>query len=562
MLQGLLWTVLAVLLLSVLFNVILFHEPYSASEDIPRLSFALLICIALWLNHRRKFRQAVGTVLAATLGAATYPLLMAGLVGNELWLFLYYVPVVLAGLLLGRRTLFLVGLFTFFILFLTPYLEANGQLFGDAPPSEPGWLLAGQFALVLAVVLFFLDRIGTSLNRALRELARREVALKREMNERRLVQDRLAMALTAARMATYETDTGARTVTGSEELERLFGLPGTNRPRQLDDFLELIHPQDRALVMPFVPSSDGGQHEGEVEFRVVRPDGRVAWLSAVSKVVSAGADSRERLVGIVMDTTETKEAQLALEELNQTLEERVAERTTRLQAANEELEAFAYTVSHDLRAPLRGMDGFSQLLMEEHSSSLDDEAKGYVRRIKAAANRMGELIDDLLELSSISGGEVTRSEVDLGEMAYEIAAELNEMTGRKTELVVEGQLKARGDPRLLRITLENLLSNAWKFMGDQETPQVVLGSRRQGRTRVYYVKDNGVGFDMAHASKLFTPFQRLQEPGRFEGTGIGLATVQRIIHRHGGEIWGDGRPGEGATFSFTLEPSSSYAPRS
>lgn len=562
MIQGFLWTLLTVVLLSVLLNVVLmWPNSFSFRAHAPNLAFGVVIGFALWLNHRKMFRQALGIVIALLLGAAAYPLLFSGIAGNEVSLFLFYIPVVLAALLLGRRTLFFVALFAFFVVFLTPYLEATGQLLSGGPPVEPDWSLAAQFALVLGVALFFLDHIGTSLNRALRDMARRELTLKREVTERQMAQQRLTMALSVARMATFETDLSTQMVTGSEELERLYGLPATGGARPLSDYLELVHPQDRAVVLPLVPGGSSGP-EGEVEFRIMRPDGAVVWLSSVSKAVPGADGSARRVVGIVMDTTQTKEAQLALENLNETLEERVAERTQRLQAANKELEAFAYSVSHDLRAPLRGLDGFSQLLLEEHASSLDEEALSYIRRIQAGANRMGELIDDLLQLSSIAGGEVVRRQVDLGAMATEIAAELNESNGgRRVDLFVDGPILTHGDPRLLRITLENVLSNAWKFMGDQEVPQVVFGTRRQGLTKVYYVKDNGVGFDMAYASKLFTPFQRLQEAGRFEGSGIGLATVQRIVHRHGGEIWGDGRPGEGATFSFTLEPSASHASR-
>jgi light-regulated signal transduction histidine kinase (bacteriophytochrome) len=217
------------------------------------------------------------------------------------------------------------------------------------------------------------------------------------------------------------------------------------------------------------------------------------------------------------------------------------------------LEAFSYSVSHDLRAPLRAIDGFSQILLEDYEDELDEEGRLYLKRTKAASQRMGELIDDLLDLSRMTRGKMRRESVDLSALARAIAEEFRRaQPEHEVEVVVEEGLVANGDGSLLRVVLENLLGNAWKFKRNQPHPRVEFGLLEHEDTPTYYVRDNGVGFDMAYAGKLFGAFQRLHSAGEFEGTGIGLATVQRIIHRHGGRVWAEGEVGKGATFFFTL----------
>ena len=554
--QGLLWSLLALVLLTILLNaVLLWPDSFSFAAHWPNLAFCLVIGVALRLNQQNNFQAALGVIISLVLLAAAYPLVSSGVAGNEVSLFLFYIPVVLAGLLLGRKALWGVAGSTLLIVLLTPFLKSSGRLLSGLPPAEPAWAIPLQFALVMGIVLFFLDRFGTSLNDALIAMAEREVALEREIEERRSVQERLAMAFSVARMASYDTDWTTREVRGSGDLEALYGLPKTGRRRQLTEYLDVIHPDDRDVMLPSNDQGESNPTENQFRFRVVAEGGHIRWLTSVSKTI-LGEDGRpQRVVGIVIDTTETMEAQLALQRMNETLEERVVERTRRLEGANKELETFAYSVSHDLRAPLRGISGFTQILAEEHSSSLDEEARGYLKRIQGAADRMGELIDDLLKLSRLSGGEVLRRSVDLGALAREIAEELNQRSGGKAvEFEVAGDTSTHGDPKLLRIVLENLLGNSWKFIGDQVSPRVVFGAKAEDQRKIFYVQDNGVGFDMAYSSKLFKPFQRLQDSAHFEGSGIGLATVQRIVHRHAGEVWAEATPGAGATFFFTLEP--------
>lgn len=240
-------------------------------------------------------------------------------------------------------------------------------------------------------------------------------------------------------------------------------------------------------------------------------------------------------------------------DLSAELEHRVRQRTAQLELVNSELEAFTYSASHDLRGPLRGIDGFSQALLEDYGDRLDATALSYIERIRRGAARMGELIDDLLSLSRVSQGPLHPVPTHLDELARQLFGELQELDpDRKAELVLQGDLTLVADRRLMQIVLQNLLANSWKFSQDGKTTVITVGEREQAGERIYYVQDNGVGFNMDYAAKLFTPFQRLHRPDEFEGSGIGLATVQRIIRRHGGRVWAEASVNGGATFSFTV----------
>jgi signal transduction histidine kinase len=222
--------------------------------------------------------------------------------------------------------------------------------------------------------------------------------------------------------------------------------------------------------------------------------------------------------------------------------------------AGRELEAFSYSVSHDLRAPLRSIDGFSLLLLEKHAASLDPNAKEYLHRVRASAQRMARLIDDLLELARVSHSELVREAVDLSKIARSIAVRLQESDpARQAVITVEQDLMAQGDSRFLRIVLNNLMDNAFKFSGKVSKTRIEVGRIRENGIAAFFVRDNGAGFDPRFADKLFGTFQRLHSPNDFEGTGIGLSTVRRIINRHGGKAWAKGEPTKGATFFFTLE---------
>ena len=255
----------------------------------------------------------------------------------------------------------------------------------------------------------------------------------------------------------------------------------------------------------------------------------------------------------IRDLTEKVQAREALNQLNRELEARVHERTAELETANKELESFCYSVSHDLRAPLRALDGFSDELLRCYADQLDDRGQHYLRRVRSGTQRMGQLIDDMLLLSRLNRVAMKREPVDLTALAEGVAAELRgREPDRTVAFVIEAGLSAVGDAGLLGVALENLLGNAWKFTSKKPSATITVGREEHEGAPAFFVRDDGAGFDMAHLSKLFGAFQRLHTQREFPGNGVGLATVQRVIHRHGGQVWAEGVPGQGATFHFTL----------
>ncbi|MDH4235030.1 MAG: PAS domain S-box protein, partial [Gallionella sp.] len=260
---------------------------------------------------------------------------------------------------------------------------------------------------------------------------------------------------------------------------------------------------------------------------------------------------------VFAERTRREQAEDEIRQLNINLERRVAERTLLLEAANKELETFSYSVSHDLRAPLRSIDGFSKVLMDTYHDRLDATAQDWLVRVRRASQHMGHLIDDMLQLSQVSRGELKRVQIDLGALAENAVDDLRHAhPERQVRFILQEDLNIYGDPSLMRIAINNLLDNAWKYTGKTTMAEIEFGacdiSFGSGVERAFFVRDNGAGFNMAYAHKLFTPFQRLHGAGEFEGTGIGLATVQRIIHRHHGKVWAEAKEGEGATLYFTL----------
>jgi PAS domain S-box-containing protein len=328
---------------------------------------------------------------------------------------------------------------------------------------------------------------------------------------------------------------------------------------QGDGWTKALHPEDAPGALAAWRAAVDSESVFQYEYRVRGSDGVYHWFSVRGVPVRAEDGSIREWVRVCTDINERRRAEHAVRQLNEQLEARVRERTAQLEEANRELEAFSYSVSHDLRAPLRAVDGFSQALIEDCPEFADERMRRYLDRIRAATLHMAQLIDDLLNLSRISRVALEPVEVDLSALARAVLNSLRQREPeREIELGVWDDISARGDPRLLRVVLENLLANAWKFTGKTAGARIEFGALREPHRTVYFVRDNGAGFDMAHAERLFGAFQRLHAASEFSGTGVGLATVQRVVHRHGGTIWAHARPGKGATFFFTLGSSAPH----
>jgi light-regulated signal transduction histidine kinase (bacteriophytochrome) len=312
---------------------------------------------------------------------------------------------------------------------------------------------------------------------------------------------------------------------------------------------------DPAYRRPLLRSMRISRHSRSLwiaEMPIRTRSGRIRWVRGQSmpKYLEDGSVIWD---GVIVDVTAQKQAEQAIQQMNEQLERRVAERTAQLSAANRELESFAYSASHDLRAPLRSIDGFSRILVEEYAEGLQPVAADYLTRVRNASQRMGQLIDDLMSLSRVTRSELKRVRTDMSAIAEAIVQELRtESPERQVDVSIHPGMQCLADPSLMRIALHNLLGNAWKFTSRQPSASIEFGALTQRNKTVYYVRDDGAGFDMGNAGKLFGAFQRLHSPREFEGTGVGLATVSRIIDRHGGTVWAESALGKGATFYFTL----------
>lgn len=297
-----------------------------------------------------------------------------------------------------------------------------------------------------------------------------------------------------------------------------------------------------------------GIYIDDMQKEIARITAKLLWtclgIAAIASVLSLYAIREGLIAERARDAAEHE-----LRTFNDTLERRVSRRTAELQAANHELEAFSYSVSHDLRAPLRGINGFTDILLEDHARELSGDAKSLLERIRATSCRMGRLIDDILQLSRVSRHESKPQRVNMGQLARTIMEELNvRYPSHRAKVIIPETLEIEADPTLLAVILQNLLDNAMKFSTHNDAPQIELGVRSDGRPEVFFVRDNGVGFNMDSQSRLFKPFERLHTSEEFPGTGVGLATVQRAVVRHGGRVWVEAAEGHGATFFFTLQP--------
>jgi Cu+-exporting ATPase len=338
-------------------------------------------------------------------------------------------------------------------------------------------------------------------------------------------------------------------------------LVGYSRDEMLrSTFQDISHPDDLQKDLDNMKLLITGQiREYSMEKRYWRKDGSLVWVSLTVSPMWQPGEKPTTHIAIVQDITERKGAEAEIYRLNFELDQRVRQRTAQLEVSNQELEAFSYSVSHDLRAPLRGIDGWSLALLEDCGPQLDAQGRQYLDRVRSETQRMGRLIDDLIQLARVTRAEMRWTPVDLTAIAQTIVERLQETRReRQIEFVIQPGAIAQGDPQLLEVVLTNLLDNACKFASKGERPRVEFGSREEPPapdappSTIFFVHDNGVGFDMKYAQKLFGAFQRMHKASEYPGTGIGLATVQRIVHRHGGRVWAESKVNGGATFFFTL----------
>jgi PAS domain S-box-containing protein len=298
---------------------------------------------------------------------------------------------------------------------------------------------------------------------------------------------------------------------------------------------------------------DGKKESVRYEKRFIHKNESMVWAEINSFLNRDAQGNPTYFITTINNISERKKSEEKINQLNRELEQRVKDRTTKLEAANQELDAFAYSVSHDLRAPLRSMEGFSEALKIGYPEKLDEQGQHYLTRIQEASLEMGQLIEALLSLSRVTRDELKSESIDLSMVAQEIADEMKKQNPkRKVEIEISKNMAVQGDAHLIKIVMENLVNNAWKFTSMRDQAHIVIGMKKEAGEKVYFVRDDGVGFDMAYASKLFVPFQRLHAKEKFTGSGIGLATVKRIVTRHGGRIWAEAGVDQGATFYFTI----------
>jgi len=381
----------------------------------------------------------------------------------------------------------------------------------------------------------------------------RDISTQRRMEEeKRRTEQHFRVLVETAQEGIWTIDEQWNTTYVNRYMAKLLGyLPEEILGKRLESFLdaeaqaEAHRNLDRKGAAPVVNVRD---------FRFLRKDGTYVWTTISTTPLFDDQGCYTGSLAMVTDITARRAAEEQVRQLNAQLEQRIADRTAQLEFSNRELEAFAYTVAHDLRAPLRSVASFSDALVEDCGDKLDEVGRDYLRRIVGGSKRMAELIDGILSLSRVNSTELAPRRCDLSSMAHSIIEQLQGLQPeRSVRVMIQDGLVDQGDPQLLRVVLENLLGNAWKFTRDRKPAELEFSATRDERgLRVYQVRDNGAGFDMAYRDKLFGVFQRLHAQKEFEGNGVGLATVQRIVRRHGGRVWGEGELGKGAWFFFTL----------
>lgn len=356
-----------------------------------------------------------------------------------------------------------------------------------------------------------------------------------------------------AHLGTWEWDISEPTATWSAELYRIYGLTPDSYTPTYENYLAMVHPDDRQRVMDATNRVFHEHVPYSHDERILLPDGSMRYLHTWAHPVLDDDGKLVRLLGVCQDITEQKRAEAQVLELNRDLERRVAERTRTIENTLRDVEAFNAMVSHDLRAPLQVIAMTCQVMAMDTSVPLPPKFGEHLSRLQRSVDHMTQLVNDLLALAHVGGAALERTDVDLSALSAEIMADLRRLAPEREATVdIAPGLSCRADRGLLRSVMENLLGNAWKYSSRVAHAHIAVGATTvDGRTR-FYVRDNGAGFAPADASRLFRPFERLHKASEFSGTGVGLAVVQRIIERHGGQIEAQGEPGKGATFTFDL----------
>jgi len=367
-------------------------------------------------------------------------------------------------------------------------------------------------------------------------------------------EERFQLAVNASSAGLWDRDLIANTVYFSPVFKAMIGYTDEEFPNDFAAFFNILHPEDKPGLVAAVQAHIGSEKiPYRAEYRLKHKNGEYRWFQGRGEALRDGEGRPYRMLGSVIDITEQRRAEEEIRRLNTELEQRVLDRTAQLDLINRELQAFSYSVSHDLRAPLRGIDGWSLVLQEDYADKLDAQGREYLQSVRSETQRMGHIIDDMLNLSRVTKAEMRIAPVDLSRLASAMTSRLAKANPlRKVECRIEPGMHVHGDAGLLEMALNNLFENAWKFTSRKDAAHIEFFRTEGESGPCYCLRDDGAGFDMAHAGKLFSPFQRLHKYAEFPGTGIGLATVHRVISRHGGKVWAESRVNEGTRVYFTL----------
>jgi PAS domain S-box-containing protein len=381
----------------------------------------------------------------------------------------------------------------------------------------------------------------------------RDITERKRMEEELRASERKFKELVALLpQAVFEIDPVGNVLYANQYTFDLLGYQPEDLEKGLN-LLRVIAPEDGEKALQNLRAVMNREQSGGREYALVRRDGtRFQGMVYTAPIMENNLATGVR--GTLIDLTKLRSVEEEIRRLNEELEQRVKDRTIELVEANREMESFTYSVSHDLRAPLRAIDGFSGILLEHYQDALSPEAKGYLNKVRGNAQQMALLIDALLNFSRMSRSLVKKESIDTRQVAMDALEELNpELEGRDVRVIISELPPCSADPAMLKLVFQNLLSNSLKFTRQREKAEITVGAFKRDSRTVYYVKDNGIGFDMRYAHKLFGVFQRLHTASEYEGTGVGLAIVQKIIQRHGGDVWAEAEVGKGATLYFTLE---------